>query len=63
MARGRAALERLHRTIGPVRQIWEVEHILAEGDLVAIRAVNRCEMESFMGLPGWGPSRCSPLPF
>lgn len=54
MAHGRAGLEQLRRTIGPVSQTWEVEHILAEGDLVAIRAVNRCEMDSFMGLPGQG---------
>src|SRR5690349_10384000 len=54
LARGRAGLDQLRRTIGPVRQTWQVEHLLADGDLVAVRAVNRCEMESFFGVPAAG---------
>ncbi len=51
---GHAGLDELFRTIGPVQQTWEVEQILAEGDLVAVRAINHCTQESFLGVPGRG---------
>ncbi|MFT3835350.1 MAG: nuclear transport factor 2 family protein [Micropruina sp.] len=54
MPRGRDGLAELRRTIGPVEQTWQPELVLAEGDLVAVRAVNSCRMESFFGVPGRG---------
>ncbi len=54
LPRGRAGLAELRRTIGPVSQTWQPELVLAENDLVAVRAVNSCRMESFFGVPARG---------
>ncbi|GLC24843.1 ester cyclase [Roseisolibacter agri] len=42
----------LFRAIGPVRQRWTIEDVIAEGDRVAVRATNRCVQDEFLGIPG-----------
>src|SRR3712207_1079934 len=44
----------LFATFGPIEQSWTVEDVIAEGDKVAVRAVNTCRQESFLGGPGRG---------
>ena len=54
LPRGRAGLELLFSTFGEITQIWQVDLVLAEHDLVAVRATNHCTMGSFFGVPGRG---------
>jgi ketosteroid isomerase-like protein len=51
---GPDGIRSLFEHIGPVRQEWTVEDVIAEGDRVLVRATNRCEQESFFGLPAAG---------
>ena len=51
---GRAGVHELFRHIGPVRQTWTVEDVVAAGDRVVVRGTNSCEQESFFGVPGRG---------
>ena len=51
---GRAGVHELFRHIGPVRQTWTVEDVVAAGDRVVVRGTNACEQESFFGVPGRG---------
>ena len=44
----------LFRSIGPVRQRWTIEDVIAEGDRVAVRATNACVQAEFLGIPGGG---------
>lgn len=54
MPRGAAAVRHLFDAIGPVRQTWVVDDVIAEGDRVVVRATDTCEQESFFGVPGRG---------
>jgi len=54
LASGPAGIRSLFDHIGPVRQQWTVDDVIAEGDRVVVRATNRCEQESFFGLPAAG---------
>ena len=51
---GPEGVHELFRTIGPVRQHWTIEEIIAEGDKVVIRAMNTCYQDSFFGVPSHG---------
>ncbi|HWO08742.1 MAG TPA: nuclear transport factor 2 family protein [Polyangiaceae bacterium] len=51
---GPAGVRTLFAAFGPVTQRWAIDLILAEGELVAMRATNRCEQESFFGIPAAG---------
>jgi predicted SnoaL-like aldol condensation-catalyzing enzyme len=51
---GPEGLRQLFATFGRVEQRWSIEHVLAEGDLVAVRAVNTCAQDSFLGVPSHG---------
>ena len=51
---GPAGIRSLFEHIGPVRQEWTVDDVIAEGGKVLVRATNRCEQESFFGLPAAG---------
>jgi ketosteroid isomerase-like protein len=54
LPRGEAAVHELFRTIGPVKQTWTVEDMIAEGDKVVVRAINHCTQESFFGVDAGG---------
>lgn len=51
---GAEGIRTLFATFGRIEQTWVIEHVIAEGDLVAIRAVNTCTQESFLGIPSHG---------
>ena len=51
---GPAGVRELFRQIGPVKQQWTLEDIIAEGDKVALRATNLCFQDRFLGLDGRG---------
>jgi predicted SnoaL-like aldol condensation-catalyzing enzyme len=51
---GPDGVRQLFQTIGPIDQEWILEDVIAEGDKVVVRATNRCEQESFLGLDGRG---------
>jgi predicted SnoaL-like aldol condensation-catalyzing enzyme len=52
LPQGPAGLRELFRSFGRVQQQWTVEHVIAEGDMVAVRATNSCVQDSFLGIPG-----------
>lgn len=54
LASGPEGVRSLFEHIGPVRQQWTVDDVIAEGDRVVVRATNVCEQESFFGLPAAG---------
>lgn len=39
---------------GPIEQTWTLEDVIAEGDRVAVRAINHCKQEFFLGVPSHG---------
>ena len=39
---------------GEIDQTWTIEDLIAEGDKVVVRATNRCQQESFLGVPSHG---------
>jgi predicted ester cyclase len=47
-------LRELFRTFGETDQTWTIEDVIAEGDKVVVRAMNRCLQESFLGVPSHG---------
>ena len=49
---GTEGVYELFRTIGPIAQRFTVEDIIAEDDVVVVRAINNCVQESFFGVPG-----------
>ncbi len=51
---GPEGVHELFRTIGPVKQQWTIEDVIAEGDKVVIRATNTCYQDSFFGIPSHG---------
>ena len=51
---GPEGLRQLFATFGRIEQTWSIEHVLAEGDLVAVRAINTCAQDSFFGVPSHG---------
>jgi hypothetical protein len=51
---GRAGLDALFASIGPVEQTWTVDDVVGEGDRVVIRATNNCIQDSFLGVPAAG---------
>jgi predicted SnoaL-like aldol condensation-catalyzing enzyme len=51
---GAEGIRTLFATFGPIEQTWIIEHVIAEGDLVAVRATNICKQESFLGIPSHG---------
>lgn len=52
---GPDGIRTLFGTFGPaIEQTWTVEAVVAEGDLVVVRATNRCAQESFFGIPAHG---------
>ena len=48
---GHDGVRELFRQIGPIKQQWTVEDVIAEGDKVVVRATNTCVQESFLGIP------------
>jgi len=51
---GPDGLRELFRTFGETDQTWTIEDVIAEGDKVVVRAMNRCLQESFLGVPSHG---------
>ena len=51
---GPDGVRELFATMGQVQQEWTIEEVIAEGDLVVVRAINRCTQDSFFGIPGQG---------
>jgi ketosteroid isomerase-like protein len=51
---GHEGVYALFEHIGPVRQTWTVQDVIAEGDKVVVRALNHCVQESFFGIPAAG---------
>jgi hypothetical protein len=52
---GPAGIRALFGTFGhAIDQTWTVDAAIAEGDLVVVRATNRCTQESFFGIPAHG---------
>lgn len=51
---GAEGIRVLFGTFGHIEQTWAIEHVIAEGDLVAVRAINTCKQESFLGVPSHG---------
>ena len=52
LPRGPEGIRTLFGTFGPsIEQTWTVNAVVAEGDLVVVRATNRCTQESFLGIP------------
>jgi hypothetical protein len=54
LPQGPAGLRELFRRVGHIEQQWNVEHVLAEGDTVAVRATNNCSQDNFLGIPANG---------
>jgi predicted SnoaL-like aldol condensation-catalyzing enzyme len=55
LPRGPEGIRTLFGTFGPsIDQTWTVNAVVAEGDLVVVRATNRCQQESFFGIPAHG---------
>ncbi|GAB3918168.1 ester cyclase [Larkinella terrae] len=54
MPSGPDGIRFLFGTFDHVDQLWEVNLMLAEGDLVAVRATNTCLQNSFFGIPAQG---------
>jgi ketosteroid isomerase-like protein len=50
LPQGPAGVRELFRTFGRVEQQWTVEHVIAEGDKVAVRATNSCLQDDFLGV-------------
>ena len=44
-------LDGLRSSLGPEHHTWRIGQILAAGDLVAVRATERYELEPFFGVP------------
>jgi predicted SnoaL-like aldol condensation-catalyzing enzyme len=44
----------LFASFGSIQQNWIIKDIIAEGEKVVIRAVNHCQLESFLGIPSEG---------
>lgn len=51
---GPAGVRELFGTMGQVQQEWAIEDVVAEGDRVVVRAINRCTQDSFFGIPDRG---------
>ena len=51
---GPAGLCVLAAHLQDVTQTWTVEDVIAAGDRVVLRATNRCEQPSFLGVPAAG---------
>jgi ketosteroid isomerase-like protein len=51
---GPAGLRALFATFGEIQQTWTLDHVIAEGDKVVVRATNTCVQESFLGVPSHG---------
>jgi predicted SnoaL-like aldol condensation-catalyzing enzyme len=51
---GPEGVHELFRMIGQVKQQWEIEDVITEGDKVAVRATNTCYQDSFFGMPSHG---------
>ena len=51
---GPAGLCVLAAHLRDVTQTWTVEDVIAAGDRVVLRATNRCEQPSFLGVPAAG---------
>ncbi len=51
---GPDGVRNLFAHFGRVVQQWTVEDVIAEGDRVVLRATNRGEQDSFLGLPATG---------
>jgi len=49
---GHEGIRVLFEHIGEIEQTWAIESIIAENDMVAVRATNTCVQESFFGVPG-----------
>ena len=54
LPQGHDGLRELFRQIGPVKQTWTIEDVIAEGNKVVVRATNHCTQESFFGVPAQG---------
>lgn len=51
---GPDGVRELFRTMGTIDQTWTIHEVIAEGDLVVVRATNSCLQETFFGVPGNG---------
>jgi hypothetical protein len=51
---GPGGVQALIDHIGPIDQTWCIDDVIAEGDLVVVRATNSCVQENFLGIPAAG---------
>jgi len=51
---GPAGVRALFATFGPIDQHWTVDEVVAEGDVVVVRATNTCMQDRFLGVHGRG---------
>ncbi len=45
-----AGIHELFSNLGPVKHRWEVKDLFAEGNKVAVRAINHCKQENLFGV-------------
>ena len=51
---GPEGLRKLFDSFGNIEQQWIIEDVLAEGNKVVVRAINKCNQEDFFGIPSYG---------
>ena len=51
---GPDGIRALFASFGRITQSWQVDHVIGEGDTVAVRATCRCVQDSFLGIPAAG---------
>jgi predicted SnoaL-like aldol condensation-catalyzing enzyme len=51
---GHDGVRALFGHIGPIEQKWTIDDVIAEGDLVVVRATNSCIQDEFFGVPAAG---------
>jgi predicted ester cyclase len=51
---GPEGLRKLFDSFGNIEQQWIIEDVLAEGNKVVVRAINKCNQENFFGIPSYG---------
>ena len=51
---GPEGLRKLFDSFGNIEQQWIIEDVLAEGNKVVVRGINKCNQENFFGIPSYG---------
>ena len=54
MPPGPAGVRMLFDSFGRIEQEWTIEDMIAEGNKVVVRAINKCRQENFLGIPSYG---------